>query len=320
MAEREAMKAKRRLVVLAGVLAAGLGVVPLAISTPADAASTVNLAITGSVQCEHGLPVEGVWVASSLGGSGWAGRLKGHDATVNYFRYPPARGMFSTTAGSKITLDVGCGPSSAPWSSNNASSAILAPSSGNLVLNAFNCVASSALVSGKTVAGTCALPPTGINGQASPNPFNTIVSGNEDCTCGAAYMWMENGSDHTYPRWSVNANAGVWATKAAPYGWKVLTYPAQHAVLVEPTNPGHVGWVTSINVLTGVVTYIDMNGASTCGPNGNSSCSYLFRSRTISLTSLDASGDQFILRQPGYEWSWGSAAYPATPADCLASY
>ena len=109
--------------------------------------------------------------------------------------------------------------------------------------------------------------------------------------------------------------------------WKVLTYPAAHALLVNTTAvdsdgpaDGHVGWVTGINVLTGTVTYIDMNGLDTCGPDQNGSCSYLFQSRTVPLKTLEASGDFFVLRQPGYEWSWGSGAYPATPRQCTESY
>jgi surface antigen len=304
-----------------GAIIAILASSGLGLTLSASAVNTVNVAITGSVQCEHGLAVEGVWVASSGGGSGWAGRLTGHDATVNYFRYPSAHGTFSTAAGSQITLDVGCGGKPSAWASNNATApSVAASGSGNLVVNAYNCVASSALVSGKTVKGTCQLPSRGTPGSATVNPASTAVSGSLDCTCGAAYMWKQNGGpDSTYPGWG--GNAAQWANNAQNLSkrWTVVSYPAPHALLVDTTTDppyGHVGWVTGINVLTGLVTYIDMNGPDTCGANGRSSCSYQFQSRTVPLTSLETNSYQFILRQPGYEWSWGSAAYPATPQEC----
>lgn len=336
MVEERIIMDKLRLLFVIGATAVALtGGAGIGAPLPARAASTVSLAVTGSVQCEHGQDVVGIWVASSGGGGGWAGLLQGHDKTVDYFRYPAAHGTFTTAVNSNITLDVGCGGNPQTWASNNKTdSPVTATSNGNLVVNAYNCVASSPLQSGKTVPGTCDLPPLGTPGSKTENPANTTISGSEDCTCGASYMWLENGtqaapnpSDPTYPGWG--GNASQWARNAGGMSrpWKVLTYPAAHALLVNTTAvdsdgqaDGHVGWVTGINVLTGTVTYIDMNGLDTCGPDQNGSCSYLFQSRTVPLKTLEASGDFFVLRQPGYEWSWGSGAYPATPRQCTESY
>ena len=294
---------KRKLLALIVLVAGVIG----GVAPPASAAGTVDIAVTGSVQCTSGKPVEGVWVNSSGGGSGWAGHLTGRDATVWYFRYPAAHGTFSTTPGSTISIHVGCGGTTGQWASDNWTDGVAASSSGNLVLNAYSCHPPN-WVSGKTVRGACSLPPMGAHGATSPNPG---VRGN--CTCGAAYFWKKNGGiDATYPVWG--GNAGVWASNAKAKGWTVANYPAQHAVLVHPTsgtdaNPGHVGWVTSVNVVTGVITYIDMNSAHLG--------QYLSHTATVSdfKPGGKLAGDLFILRQPGYEWSWGTGAYPP-PGEC----
>jgi hypothetical protein len=104
---------------LLAILLVMAGIVGLAASATAATANPASVAITGSVQCAQGKPVTGIWVNSSLGGSGWAGTLKGHDATVSYFRYPAAHGTVSLPWGTYINIHVGCGVTGTKWASDN---------------------------------------------------------------------------------------------------------------------------------------------------------------------------------------------------------
>ena len=234
----------------------------LGLATPASA-SSMSLAVTGSVQCTHGRPVEGVWVNSGSGGSGWAGLLKGHDATVKYFRYPPAHGTFSTAFNSAISVHVGCGLTGKKYASDNWTKAYDADGSGHMILNAYSCQ-SPKLVAGQTVRGSCALPPKGI--------FRVIVQPLRDrrrrkgyCTCGAAYMWFKN-TGH-YPTWV--GNASDWYAHArAGLDRLLLSGGARphHVARRIGVRGNHVGYVTSINVITVKLTFIDMNGGRHVDP------------------------------------------------------
>jgi surface antigen len=301
----------------------------LGVAAPASAA-TVSLAVTGSVQCTQGKPVTGLWVNSSLGGSGWAGRLKGHDATVNYFRYPPAHGTVSLTVGTYISIHVGCGVTGTKWASDNWTANVVVHHPGHLIINAYSCQPPR-WVSGQTVRGSCALPPQGTLGSATSNPFGTIASGAKGyCTCGASYMWFKN-TGH-YPAWT--GNAIDWAPHASAIGWKVLPYPAEHALIVWPktsTSAGHnhVGFVTSINVLTGILTFIDMNGGNHPDSQSRTELFGLYDSKSCPLSASTCTsarlgsvgnylaGAHFIMANPGYDWSWVSGSYPATPSECI---
>jgi surface antigen len=311
--------------VILAVLLMAVGVLGLA--TPASA-SSVSLAVTGSVQCTHGRPVEGVWVNSGSGGSGWAGLLKGHDATVKYFRYPPAHGTFSTAFNSAISVHVGCGLTGKKYASDNWTKAYDADGSGHMILNAYSCQ-SPKLVAGQTVRGSCVLPPKGRLGVKTPNPFGTVASGGKGyCTCGAAYMWFKNTG--FYPKWTGDAIA--WKARAQALGWAVLSYPVEHALIVWPSTStfagrNHVGYVTSINVTTGMLTFIDMNGGRHVDPQSRTELIGQYDSKSCTLSGTCTShrlgaianymaGAQFIVSNPGYDWTWGSAAYPTVSADC----
>jgi hypothetical protein len=313
--------------VLFVVLLTVAGVVGVA--TPAMAA-TVNLAITGSVQCAQGKSVVGIWVnSSSGGGSGWAGRMKGHDATVSYFRYPAGQGTFSTAQGTSISIHVGCGMTGTKWASDNWTKGLTANSSGHLVLNAYSCQPPG-WAAGQTVRGSCGLPPSGTPGSATTNPFGTVISGGKGyCTCGASYLWFKN-TGH-YPAWA--GNAILWAPNAHLKGWKVFSYPVEHALIVWPQTPtfagrNHVGFVTGINVSTGMLTFIDMNGGRNVGPASKTELFGLYDSKSCSLSTSSCTSvrlgavmnelahAQFIAANPGYAWSWGPGSYPATSAEC----
>ena len=299
-------------------------------AAPASAA-TVSLAITGLVQCNPGKPVVGIWVNSSTGGgSGWAtARLRGRDATINYFRYP-STGTFSTAAGTNISIHVGCGGTGTNWASDNWTPNYGASTSGHLILNAYSCQPSN-WVTGQTVRGSCSTPPKGTAlGSATTNPFGTPQSGGKGyCTCGAAYMWFRN-TGH-YPAWTGNASA--WAANAQALKWKVVPYPAEHTLIVWPKTPtfagrNHVGYVTNINVATATLTYIDMNGGRYPDSQSKTELFGQYDSKSCSLTTSTCksvrlgaianylAGAQFILANPGYDWSWGSTSYPAASAEC----
>ncbi len=312
--------------VLSAILLMTAGVVGVA--TPAWA-TTVNLAVTGSVQCTQGKPVVGIWVNSSAGGSGWAGWLKGHDATVRYFRYPSAHGTISTAAGTNISVHVGCGMTGTKWASDNWTANYVAASSGHLVLNAYSCQPPK-WVGGQTVRGSCSLPPKGTPGSATINPFGTVKSGAKGyCTCGASYLWFRNTG--RYPAWV--GNAIDWKANAQAKGWKVFSYPAEHALIVWPRTSNfagrnHVGYVTSINVNTAMLTFTDMNGGRHVGAQWKTELFGQYDSKSCSLSTSkctsvrlgvvmnELAGAQFIAANPGYDWSWGSGSYPATSAEC----
>jgi hypothetical protein len=92
----------------------------------------------------------------------------------------------------------------------------------------------------------------------------------------------------------------------------------------------HVGYVTSINVATNVLTFIDMNGGNFTDPAqertdlfgkyDSKSCNLsTSRCRSVRLAGFTASlaGAGYIIANPGYDWSWGSGAYPSVSADCV---
>jgi hypothetical protein len=312
--------------VIRGLLAALLLTISLVgVAAPASAATTETVAITGSVQCTQRMPVEGIWVNSSLGGSGWAGRITGHDATVNYFRYPSS-GTISLPYGTYISLHVGCGGNTSTWASDNLTGNVVLHYGGHLIVNAYSCQPPK-WVSGQTVQGSCSLPPEGTLGSSTTNPFGTAASGGKGyCTCGAAYMWFKNTG--WYPAWTGDASG--WATNAQALHWTVFTYPAEHALIVWP-GLDHVGYVTSINIATDTLTFMDMNGGNAYINKGAQQTNLFgeYDAKTCPLSGADCtssrqgnvsvnlSGASFIVANPGYDWSWGSAAYPTPSPDCV---
>lgn len=305
------------------LIASGL----VGLTASASASSTnLSVAITGSVQCTHGEPVEGVWVNSSLGGSGWAKTLSGHDATVKYFRYP-ATSSVTLPYGTYISIHVGCGVTESQWASDNRTPGVVVHHDGHLIINAYSCQPSQ-LATGQTIVGSCDTPPEGKVGSSTANPFATASSGAIGyCTCGAAYLWFKNTG--WYPKWT--GNAIDWASNAQTIGWHVSSYPMEHALIVWPNSMNHVGYVTSINVATRVLTFIDMNGGNDPNSQEKTSLFGVYDSKSCKLGASQCTsarlgtvgnylaGAEFIAANPGYDWSWGSAAYPQPSAGCKPS-
>ena len=215
------------------------GVVGLG-AAPASAAE-LSVAITGSVQCEHGEPVTGVWVNSSLGGSGWGKTLKETRRNGQLFPIPVGGGTVSLAYGTDVSIHAGCGTTGNVWASDNWTGNVVVHHPGHLILNAYSCTPPK-WVKDQTVRGSCALPPQGHVGSTT-NQWGTPVSGGKGyCTCGAAYMWFRNTG--WYPAWKGDASA--WISGARANGWHISSYPVEHALIVWP-GADHVGFVTSIN-------------------------------------------------------------------------
>jgi surface antigen len=226
----------RRLAAVAiatGVFAAGV------VATPALAAA---VSVDGTVACEGGRAVVGVWVESSGGGSGFAG-WQAQPGTPSIAHY---RRVLDTARRTDISLDVGCGGSSAHWWGDNWTAGYRI--GGSATLNAL-CWEDSG-------AGTrCDWPANGDVGST-----NVFADGN--CTYGAAEVWRyQTGA---FPGWS--GDAKYWSQNAARAGWTVVARPRARALVVmrpgaTPSSYGHVAWVNSYRIAGGQVylNITDMN-------------------------------------------------------------
>lgn len=104
----------RYFLTVAGSLA---GLVALAIAVPtAASAATGTISVSGTVSCQSH-PVEGVWVESGGGGSGWASWQPLDARHTNIATY--AAKIQNTTLPTNIRLHVGCGGSATAWWSDN---------------------------------------------------------------------------------------------------------------------------------------------------------------------------------------------------------
>lgn len=215
------------------------------LASPASAGS--SYAVKGTVRCNSGKAVRGIWIQSSAGGSVWA----------NWFAFPgrPYEAYYSktvtlagTATSSTIALHIGCGSNAngSWWSNNHTPDAALKASR---TLNA---------VCPATVAGTvtnCTWPPKG----------QTVTYNQGDpgwCTWGAYEKWRA--ATGYYP--NIGGNAIDMDNNAAAKGWRVLVAPSVRAMVVFNTGTlGHVGWVTGIRKDSAgkiLIDFVDMNGGS----------------------------------------------------------
>ena len=285
-------------------------------------AAPAPLTVTGAVQCAAGRNVVGVWVASTGAGSGWASWKDdpGRDDVAYYSR------TITSAVAVGVALHVGCGGTARKWLADDRMPGRLSVSPGRqFVINALACGTDlPTLVPGRTLIGSCSLPPAGKGGSLTSDPGDP---GN--CTCGAAFFWKENTG--SYPAWGGNANVWADASTGAPAsGWDVVDFPVPHALVVWPSGRfGHVAWVTGINWRTSTLRFIDMNGgnwtdpaagvtsllgqwdAKTCSLSTSSCTSARLPKLTMSLT-----GTEYIVATNGPEWSWGPGPYPSVPSDC----
>jgi surface antigen len=195
-------------------------------STPARAASPIT--VSGTVQCLNGKAVDGVWVASTGGGSRFAAKtyLPGTYSQMQYS---------ASVLSGNIQVRVGCGGSTptANWgTANNSPWRVLG---GSRTLNAF-CNGS----------GACSWPAIG-----NKTTRNLGVPGN--CTWEALAKWYAY--EGYYPLWS--GNAYLWSTTAAQNHWTVTSVPMSQSIVVFPISNvspvGHVAWVNSVTVSGGNV-------------------------------------------------------------------
>jgi hypothetical protein len=86
----------------------------------AASASAATHSISGSVACENGGTVTGVWVQSSAGGSRWAdySRRSGAPWIANY-----STSITVSASATNVELHIGCGGSTTTWGSSNKTSA-----------------------------------------------------------------------------------------------------------------------------------------------------------------------------------------------------
>jgi hypothetical protein len=310
------VRAKRLIIGFIGSILISMMVVPAA-----TAAASVTFEVSGAVQCTAGRAVEGVWVASTAGGSNWASwkALPGNPA-IAYYSF-----NLTTPVETAISLHVGCAiaqGTSSTWASDNYTPNYnnTSNSTATLAINALDCSSGITLVARQTVTGACTLPNTGTSSSSLTNPGDYGY-----CTCGASYFWKNNTGG--YPSWSGDAN--VWASGAQNQKWTVVSFPAPHALIVWSASD-HVGWVTSVNWNNQTLTYIDMNGGNSWVNEAQLKTNLFneFDQKTCSLSTDSCtsaripgfhptlSGAQYILAQPSREWSWGSGPYPASAPNC----
>jgi hypothetical protein len=110
----------------APVLAAPAG------ARPARVKVATGLLVSGRVTCADGQPVDGIWVASSGGGSTYARWRVTSRPSASYTAW------LATTIPTAISLHVGCGGSKVDWESANWTPAVLMVER-SATINAMNC-------------------------------------------------------------------------------------------------------------------------------------------------------------------------------------
>jgi surface antigen len=212
----------------------GLGVAgTFAASAGADATITVS----GTVVCNSGRPVVGVWLTSSNRGSGWASwtPMPGR-ANVAWY----SRRLTFTGASTTVEPHVGCGRTPATWGSTS-----IAPPRTVSSDRIYNIWCNDPASGTGRSCSTGALP-GGLT-------YNQFVKGY--CTWGAAALWFK--ATGKYPSW--RGNAKDWAVNAGALKFTISPVPHPRSIVVFPANvggargDGHVAWVTRVWVSAGVV-------------------------------------------------------------------
>lgn len=236
----------RRRALGAGIVLALLsGLMPL--PGPAAAAAS-SITVQGTVRCQNGKAVTGVWVESSTGGSRWATwKAMGSAANATY-----KATVSVTSTPTTIRLHVGCGGTAQSWWSTNLTPTIKITRS--VVLNTFCREAA-----GK--AQRCVWPTKGSTRSTNPGYAGY-------CTWGAAEKFRQYTG--YYP--AVSGDAAKWA--ASNGGFTVTSVPMAKSIVIFPatsTNSfGHVAWVDSVAVGTGGKVTLNITEMN-YGPNFNPS-------------------------------------------------
>ena len=95
-------------------------VAAFAISAPSMALS-VTRSVSGTVACQNGGTVNGIWVQSSAGGSRWASFTRRSSAAwlADY-----SASVTTAASSTNVELQVGCGGTTSSWGSNNKTTAL----------------------------------------------------------------------------------------------------------------------------------------------------------------------------------------------------
>ncbi len=187
--------------------------------------------IAGTVVCDSGRSVAGVWVQSSAGASHFASWKA--EAWLNVAQYHAY-----VSPGGTISIHVGCGRHGAvDWTSDNWTAAVAVGSAARVI----NVLCSDGTSTGSGIR--CAIPTQGRT-ETWGNPGQ---AGN--CTWEASKLMYD--AIGAYPGWG--GNALVWATNASRTGWTVSQFPMVNSIFVSqpgygtPSSEGHVGWVTNVS-------------------------------------------------------------------------
>lgn len=211
-------------------------------ATPAAAASTIS--VRGTVACPSGMPVAGVWLQSSGGGSNFA----------TWTAYPDAKTIarfsrsFATTVPTTVYLNVGCGNGRQPgqWASSSRTPSVTVSSVAASYTSTLHYNVECSAVN------SCALFRNDDNEPRSPSSNPTADA--TQCTYRASdfFKIMTNG----HRNW--RGDAHEWDTAAASVGWTVRSWPRPDSIAVWQPNMGeahptlgHVGYVGDTRVSSG---------------------------------------------------------------------
>ena len=257
----------------AGALAAGFTAAACLITAAplpvAHAATSVSF--RGTVECQNGNSVVGIWVESSGGGSRFTDTLTRYPGNGSVAYYTVKLSSSATTP--KISLHVGCGGTAGKWGSDNWTPA-------QPVAATMNARCTEKL----NVAGgvRCSWPSLGVTVASGNGGYNS-----PQCTWGAMGQVMQRiGKAMELHYWGGvwhSADAKYWNDNAAKTGWTVVSQPRARAVVVyeagtsvkEPNKSawtmgasGHVAFVMDVRFHDGAVWIVT---ADTNWPSGSAS-------------------------------------------------
>jgi surface antigen len=211
-----------------------------------SAHASTTLRVFGTVTCPTGMPVSGVYVHSSTGGSRHSD-WRAHPGVNTAATYTAT---LTTTLPADVRVSVGCGRGDKPgtWKTTNRSSSRRVAS--GATSRAFNFACNG--------TGGCSWAPrsTAQPLSKSPNPVGEINFC--QCTYFAAERWKAL-TGH-YPNWRRQHEPGrvghakEWADNASRAGWRVSSRPHPRALFVNTSGTqGHVGEVTDVRVRDGIL-------------------------------------------------------------------
>jgi surface antigen len=216
---------------IASVLIALMAFGAVAGSTAVQAATPITLG--GAIHC-HGGAVEGIWVASTGPGSGWASRWNYAPSDTSDNTYH----MVLPSGTVQVSFHVGCGGSTSSWATVNTSQERTVSASRTINLFCGNGAKN----------GPCTYASwTGLHVPGNKLSSNPAGQQNQcQCTYYALQQW------YAYEGWypKISGDAYQWPASAKANGWDVTTVPMRYSFVVFPPNSyssvGHVAWVDAL--------------------------------------------------------------------------